>query len=104
MSIQVTKPTDQIRGNLPSELLPIAKKLFWWGKPEEWLEEPVRFLAQVMIYGDWDDVRATMDMLGKNAFVQVLDNPPPGVFDPKSWTFWHLYYKRTVPPMPIRRL
>src|SRR5262245_523522 len=104
MSIQVPKPTEQIRGTLPSELLPIAKKLFWWGTAEEWLEAPVRFLAQVMTYGDWDDVRMTLGVLGKSAFVQVLDNPPPGVFDAKSWTFWHLHYNRSVPPMPMRRL
>jgi hypothetical protein len=104
MSLQAFKPAGRSGSSLPSELLPIAKKLFWWGKPEEWLPEPIRFLAQVMTYGDLDDVCATLETLGKSAFVQVLDNPPPGVFDQKSWAFWHVYYDRSVPPMPIRKL
>jgi hypothetical protein len=86
------------------ELLPVVKRVFWWGTPEEWLEAPLRFFAQVMTYGDFDDVRTTLVLLGKDAFAHVLDNPPPGVFDVKSWTFWHLYYQRAVPPMPVRKL
>src|SRR6266403_1305976 len=101
--MQAIKPTDLSTAPLPAQLLPIARKLFWWGSPEEWLEEPLRFLAQVMTYGDWDDVRHTLSVLGKDAFVQVLDQPPPGVFDLKSWTFWHLYHNRAVPPMPVRK-
>ena len=85
-------------------LRPIAQKVFWWGKPDEWLEDSLRFVAQVMVYGDLDDVRTTFDLLGKDAFLDVLNSPPPGVFDQKSWTFWHLYYSRPVPSMPVRRL
>jgi hypothetical protein len=89
---------------LPQELLPVARRVFWWGSPAEWLDMPLRFVAQVMTYGDWDDVRSTLDLLGGGAFIQVLDNPPPGVFDVKSWTFWNLYCDRAVPPMPVRKL
>jgi hypothetical protein len=87
-----------------ARLLPIAQRVFWWGKPEEWIEDTLRFVAQVMAYGDWEDVRTTLNLLGKEVFLDVLNNPPPGVFDQKSWTFWHLYYHQPVPPMPIRKL
>ena len=86
------------------ELIPVAKKVFWWGKPEEWLDDAVRFTAQVMTFGDWNDVRITLKLLGDALFRQVLSNPPPGVFDIKSWTFWHLHYQLEVPPLPTRKL
>ncbi len=85
-------------------LLPVAKRVFWWGDPEEWLDDMSRFAAQVMTYGDWDDVVLTLKLLGNSAFQGVLENPPPGVFDIKSWTFWHLYFRRPVPPLPVRKL
>ena len=89
---------------LKPALLSIARKVFWWGEAEEWLDDALRFVAQVMVYGDLEDVRTTLDLLGKQAFLDVLQRPPPGVFDQKSWTFWHLYYRQPVPPMPIRQL
>src|SRR2546422_1097680 len=88
---------------LRDQLLPVARRVFWWGQPEEWLDDTIRFVAQVMTYGDWDDVRTTLRLLGDTAFSQTLTNPPPGVFDIKSWTFWHLRYQREVPPLPQRK-
>ena len=85
-------------------LLSVAQRVFWWGKPEEWLDDTFRLAAQVMTYGDWEDVRTTLKALGEKAFLDVLNRPPPGVFDEKSWTFWHLYFRLPVPPMPVREL
>src|SRR5260370_40939323 len=87
-----------------NELIPVAKRVFWWGEPEEWLDDTIRFVAQVMTYGDWNDVRTTLRLLGETAFQQALANPPPGVFDVKSSTFWHLRYHRQMPPLPRRKL
>jgi len=90
--------------NLRHALLPVARRVFWWGQPEEWLEDAVRFAAQVMTFGDWDDVALTVKLLGDALFRQVLASAPPGVFDIKSWTFWHHHYRMDVPPLPTRRL
>ena len=49
-------------------------------------------------------IRTTLRLLGDQAFCQVLDHPPAGVFDIKSWTFWHHRYGRQVPPLPRRKL
>jgi hypothetical protein len=103
-----TSPESQRPGPIPKDLreqlLPVARRVFWWGQPEEWLDYAVRFTAQVMTYGDWDDVRTTHRLLGDEAFLEVPANPPPGVFDIKSWTFWHLRYHKEVPPLPQRVL
>ncbi len=87
------------------ELLPVAAKVFWWGTPEQALQDQRRFVAQVMVYGDWQDVRTTLRLLGEGAFEAVLDEAPAGVFDHKSWNYWHLFFRRApVPPLPRRRL
>jgi hypothetical protein len=100
-------PTTRTKGapdHLRSALAPIAKRVFWWGTPEEWLDDAIRFTAQVMTFGDLDDIALTMKFLGDSAFRQVLQNPPPGVFDIKSWAFWHHHYHLPVPPLPKRKL
>jgi len=34
-----------------------------------------------------------------------LDDPYPGIFDHRSWTYWNLrYHHEPVPPLPKRRI
>jgi hypothetical protein len=103
MRLESRRPSG-IPLELRSGLLPIARKVFWWGEPEEWLGDETRFLAQVMTYGDLDDIRIAINTLGTEAFRRVLENPPSGVFDIKSWTFWHVRFHLPVPPLPERKL
>jgi hypothetical protein len=93
-----------IPANLRPALVPVAKRVFWWGAPEEWLDDPIRFAAQVMTFGDWNDVALVLKTLGDSLFQQVLKTPPVGVFDIKSWTYWHHHYHLEVPPLPTRKL
>jgi hypothetical protein len=85
-------------------LLPVATRVFWWGDPEAWLNDAVRFAAQVMTYGDWNDTALALELLGDALFQEALRNPPAGVFDIKSWTYWHHRYHLEVPPLPVRKL
>jgi hypothetical protein len=95
----------EIAPEAEAELIAVAAKVFWWGTPKEKLDDLGRFVAQVMVYGDWQDVQKTMHLLGKHTFVSVLDTPPAGIFDKKSWNYWHLYFGRDpVPPLPQRQL
>lgn len=84
------------------QLLPVAKRVFWWDDSNAWLSIPHRFVAQVMIYADLNDTGLTLQLLGDEMFREVLRKPPPGVFDLKSWTFWHVHYGLPVPPLPTR--
>jgi hypothetical protein len=108
MELRVNGQTETqekaISSGLRAQLIPVAKRVFWWGEAERWVEELVRFVAQVMTYGNFDDVRLTLRLLGEKAFIDVLNAPPAGVFDPKSWTFWHAYYGLPLPPLPARKL
>lgn len=95
------------RTGIPAEarqaLLPVARHVFWWGQPEEWMDDAIRFVAQVMTFGDWNDTVLVWKVLGDSMFQKVLEDPPPGVFDMKSWTFWNLRYNREIPPLPERK-
>jgi hypothetical protein len=85
-------PKPTVPQPLWPQLARMAKRVFWWGKPEDWLADAIRFAAQVMTYGDWTDTCTTLKLLGEPLFRQVLENAPPGVFDLKSWTYRHQYY------------
>jgi hypothetical protein len=96
------------KGAIPSEvraqLIEVAQRVFWWGDAEKWVQDMWRFAAQVMTFGNFDDVRLTLQLLGDKTFVDALKSAPAGVFDPKSWTFWHAYYRLPLPPLPERKL
>ena len=87
-----------------SELLHVAGRLIWWLPAEEALEFPARFLAQVMTLGTWDDVQTVLAQVGEERFRQTLLEALPGVFDARSWHYWHhVFGLEPVPPMPCRK-
>lgn len=86
------------------ELLGIARRLIWWIDPAEALGLPTRFLAQVMTLGTWEDVQTVKAQVGVERFRQTLAVAPPGVFDPRSWHYWHHVFGIVpVPPLPRRQ-
>jgi len=83
----------------------VAARLCWWKSPAEALADPIRFVAQVMTLGSWDDVQTTRAHLGEGLFRRALTQAPPGVFDEASWVYWHRVFDLTpVPPLPSRKL
>jgi hypothetical protein len=87
------------------DLSRIATRLCWWLSPEEALDRLPLFLAQVMTLGTWDDVQIVRGALGDDALRQVLSDAPPGIFDARSWHYWHkVFGLAPVPPLPKRRL
>lgn len=106
MSIQ--KPPERSAIRIPDQIRPelalVARRVFWWGNPNEWLDDTTRFVAQVMTFGDWNDTALVAKLLGDSIFLKVLTDPPPGVFDAKSWNYWHLRFHLDVPPLPRRKL
>ncbi|HZF09801.1 MAG TPA: hypothetical protein VFE33_13505 [Thermoanaerobaculia bacterium] len=81
-----------------------ARRLFWWKEPAAALADPTRFLAQVMVYGTPEDLAVAQQHFPESAFRQVLADPPPGLFDPRSWAYWHAVFGLATPgPPPGRR-
>jgi hypothetical protein len=89
----------------PAELCAVAKRVLWFEQPEEALSYPTRFLAYLMTYGTWEEVVTAKKYFADRDFEAVLEDPPAGIFDPRSWTYWNEHYGRTtVPPLPLRRI
>jgi hypothetical protein len=73
-----------------AELETVARHTVWFKKPAEALEEPFHLVAHVLTYGTHEDV-------------MMLEQAPPGIFDPRSWAYWNLKIGRyPAPPLPQR--
>ncbi len=58
-----------------------------------------------MTYGTLCDITTTLRYFSERDFEAVLDYPPPGVFDRRSWIYWNVRYRREpVPDLPKRKL
>lgn len=87
------------------DLKAVAKRLVWFKPPEDALQEKKLFLAHVMTYGTLRDVIVVLGFFSESDLDAVLDDPPPGIFDPRSWTFWNVrYHREPIPPLPTRRI
>lgn len=83
----------------------VARRLVWWKGPAVALADRSRFLAQVMVFGTGEDLAAVRQHFPGAEFREVMRAPPPGVFDPRSWAYWHLMLDMgPPPPLPRRRL
>ena len=87
------------------ELLAVARRVCWWKKPDETLAAPLTFIARLMTLGSWNEVHAVRAQVGDLPFRRVLQHPPAGIFDARSWHYWHhaLGFAE-VPSLPQRRI
>ena len=86
-----------------ADLISVAKRVIWFEAPEKALHDPNRFLAYLMTYGTLEEVRVAKRYYSREDFEAVLDHPPAGIFDPKSWNYWNVVFGREpVPPLPTR--
>jgi hypothetical protein len=87
------------------QLRAIARKVLWWEPDDVAAKNPKRLACQVMAIGTWDDVLATRRILGDDLLRDALRDAPPGVFDARSWNYWHLVFGITpIPPLPARSI
>lgn len=82
------------------QLFPIIDKAFTNSKPAELMHNPLQYLAYIMVSANWKTVCGVRAILGEDPFKAVLANPPTGVFDKKSWQFWHKHYHLADTPLP----
>lgn len=82
--------------------LNVARRVVWFKEPREALADPRHFLAHVMTYGTIADLMALQEGVTDQEFMEVLEHPPTGIFDPRSWAYWNLKYGKPAPPLPSR--
>jgi hypothetical protein len=87
------------------ELLAVAKRIFWFGTPEEALEFPRCFLTYAMTYASDEGIEILRRYFSDADFNAALDDPAPGIFDRISWVKWNERYgRKPVPPLRKRRI
>lgn len=88
-------PTEEIKA--------VARRVVWFEEPEQALSDPVRFIAYAMAYASHGDMRSIRRHLTDDDLREALDNAPPGIIDPRSWSYWNLKVGRYPAPPPPRR-
>ena len=87
------------------ELKAVARRVIWFEKPDDALQNPIHFLTYLLTYGTHEDVKSVRKYLTDSELLYVLDNVAPGIMDPRSWSYWNLMLNRyPPPPMPVRQL
>ena len=89
---------------LSDELLAIAPRIIWFESAEQALSNPVRFMAYAFAYATIDEIAIIQNYVDEDGFREALDEAPPGIIDPRSWSYWNLMAGRyPPPPMPVRK-
>lgn len=85
------------------DLLEVARRVVWFKPPLETLRNQVFFLNHAMTYGDVEDVAVVRRCYDDEILRDALRNAHAGIFDPRSWSYWHtILGMQPVPPMPVR--
>lgn len=77
---------DRLTGDERSAAM--ALKYVWWQPAASTLADRRLLLAQMMTLGTVDDVRWLLARVSEADLRRVLLDPPVGVFNRRSWSFW----------------
>lgn len=90
---------------LTPELQEAITRCIWFEPAERAIQNTAKLTAHILTYGSIGDVKALRAQLSDAELKRALDNAPAGIFDARSWAYWHLCMgQRTPPPMPMRKL
>lgn len=94
--------TNQL--NHSPELAYLARKYVWW-EPADWaFHHSEVFLSNVMNLGDWEDIELLQKVVSKKMLKELLKKRPIGVFNQRSWDYWHAKLGLgQAPSLPRRR-
>lgn len=85
------------------ELLAVAKRMVWFKPPTATLANDVFFLNYLMVYGTVEDLAVARQRYDDDGFRRALRNALPGIFDARSWSYWHERLGLgPAPPRPVR--
>lgn len=81
----------------------VARRVVWFEEPDEALSDPVRFMAYAMAAATHEDMKVLRRYVSDDDFREALDKAPPGIIDPRSWSYWNSKMGRYPAPPPPRR-
>jgi hypothetical protein len=86
------------------ELQALARRVIWFKSPSDAISMPAHFVAHVLTFGTHEDVTVLRRFVSDDELRDALACAPPGVFDDRSWAYWHLKLGRyPAPPLPARQ-
>jgi hypothetical protein len=85
-----------------AETTSLAERLVWFEPAEKALADPVRFLAYAFARATHQDMQLLRKYVGDDELREALDCAPPGIIDPRSWSYWNLRLGR-YPPPPLKQ-
>lgn len=90
---------------LNKSLARAARRCIWYKTPQAAIEDKLDFVAHVLTYGLHEDVKALRRQMSDCDLRYALNNAPPGIFDHRSWNYWHLVFNLDPPKqLPQRKL
>jgi hypothetical protein len=67
------------------------------------LHNTARFMAYAFAYATFEDMQVLRRLLDDNDLREALAKAPPGIIDPRSWSYWNLMLDQfPPPPLPTR--
>ncbi len=83
----------------------VARRCVWFQDEDEAFADPMHFIAHVLTFGSHEDLKTLRQQVNDDELRLVLSQAPPGIFDARSWSYWHrMLGNDAVPPLPIRNL
>lgn len=83
----------------------LARRLVWFEEPADALSDAARFADYAFARATHEDMQQLRTFLSDDDLREALDHAPPGIIDPRSWTYWNSKLGRwPPPPLPARRL
>ena len=85
------------------ELLAVARRVVWFKPPAVTLADDTLFLNYLMVYGTIEDLAVARRRYDDDDFRGALRDALPGIFDARSWAYWHARLDMgPAPPLPVR--
>jgi hypothetical protein len=81
----------------------LATRLVWFEPAEEALADPIRFMAYAFARATHEDMKILRCFVTDDDLREALDHAPPGIIDPRSWTYWNAVVGRYPAPAPPSR-
>lgn len=87
-----------------SALLAVARRVVWFKPPATTLADDVFFLNHLMVYGTLEDLAVASRHYDDDDLRRALHDALPGIFDARSWAYWHARLGMgPAPARPVRR-
>ncbi len=81
----------------------LARSLVWFETPEEALADPVRFMAYAFARATHEEMKRLRRHVSDDDLLEALAKAPPGIIDPRSWSYWNTRFGNyPPPPLPVR--